>query len=242
MAAKIACEEIIGRLRRKAGEMLGIPMEKIEVKSGRVFAGGEATELDWGALVAAAHEARIDLSAHGFYATPSLVYDMKAESGKPFAYHVYGAACIVARLDLLRGRGKVESVAIVHDVGKSLDPTVDMGQIEGALAQGLGWTLLEDLRFGPDGRPLTDTLSTYKLPDASFMPESLEIEYLPEAENPDTPYNSKAVGEPPLQYGIASYFAFMDAMSAARPGKTRFYDLPLIPEKIEAFLSGEAKC
>jgi len=242
MAAKIACGGIAARLKRKAGEILGVEAERIRLESGRIFIGDEESGLGWTSLVAAAHEARIDLSAHGFYATPNLAYDMKAEYGKPFAYHVYGAACVTARLDVLRGKGKAESVAIVHDVGNSLDQAVDLGQIEGALAQGLGWTLLEDLRFGSDGRPLTDTLSTYKLPDASFMPESVEVEYLPDADNPGTPYNSKAIGEPPLQYGIAAYFALMNAMQAARPGGKRFYDLPLTPEKIEGFLSGEGTC
>ncbi|MFA5852609.1 MAG: molybdopterin cofactor-binding domain-containing protein, partial [Spirochaetales bacterium] len=110
---------------------------------------------------------------------------------------------------------------------------------EGAFAQGLGWTLLEDLRFGEDGRPLSDTLSTYKLPDASFMPQDTTIEFMSGIENPSAPFNSKAVGEPPLQYGIAAYFAVLDALRAARSEGGAFYDLPLIPEKIEAYLSGD---
>jgi len=242
MAAKIACEKIIGRLKGKAASMLGIAASTIEFKNGLVFADGTPAEFDWNALVTAANEARIDLSAHGFYATPGLFYDMGAERGSPFAYHVYGAACVAVRVDLLRATYSLESATIVHDAGNSLDEAVDLGQIEGAFAQGLGWTLLEDLRFGEDGRPLSDTLSTYKLPNAAFMPKRLEVEFLPGIENPAAPFNSKAVGEPPLQYGIAAYFALLDALRAAKPNGRTFYDIPLIPEKLEAYLSGEETC
>jgi len=242
MAAKIACEKIVARLRQKAASMLGAAASAIEFEAGKVFVDGKPAELDWNGLVAAANEARIDLSAHGFYATPGLFYDSGSERGSPFAYHVYGAACVVARVDLVRATYSLESATIVHDSGRSLDEAVDLGQIEGAFAQGLGWTLLEDLRFGEDGRPLSDTLSTYKLPDASFMPKRMEVEFLPEMENPLAPFNSKAVGEPPLQYGIAAYFALLDALRAAKPEGEAFYDVPFTPEKIEAYLSGEELC
>jgi len=125
----------------------------------------------------------------------------------------------------------------VHDIGESIDPSTDRGQIEGALAQGLGWALLEDLRFGADGRLLSDTLSTYKVPDVSFMPSSIDIEFLPPIENPTTPYNSKAVGEPPLQYGIAGYFAVLNAIRAAVGRSVAYYNLPLIPEKVSDLLA-----
>jgi xanthine dehydrogenase large subunit len=241
MAAKIACEEIRTRLARKAASMLadgqpGILEAEISFRDEKVLYHGEPTYLDWKTLVAAADTARIDLSAHGFYATPGLFYDNKSERGSPFAYYVYGAALVVARVDIVHATYSIEKAIIVHDAGKSLDRNVDIGQVEGAFAQGLGWSLLEDLRFGDDGRPLSDTLSTYKLPDIHFLPESVDVEFLPEIDNPTTPYNSKAVGEPPLQYGIAGYFAVLEAMRAANPDGKGFYDLPLIPEKIEAFL------
>jgi xanthine dehydrogenase large subunit len=240
MAAKAACEEILGRLKAKAAESLSCKAEAITIDQGKVVKNGRTTALEWKELVEEAHTARIDLSAHGFYATPGLFYDMKTERGTPFAYHVYGTACIVVRLDVLRARCKLEAAYIVHDSGNSLDQKVDLGQIEGAFAQGLGWTLLEDLRFGADGRLLSDSLSTYKLPDISFMPEKLVVDILPGRDNPVAPFNSKAVGEPPLQYGIAAYFALLQALRAAKPeGETR-YDIPFIPEKIEAFLKGRA--
>jgi xanthine dehydrogenase large subunit len=242
MAAKIACEQILARLSAKAGEILGVPAASISFADALVLSGGAPTELSWNKLVEVAFESRVDLSAHGFYATPNLFYDGAAERGRPFAYYVYGAACVTARVDLVLGRASLESATIVHDSGTSLDQEVDLGQIEGAFAQGLGWTLLEDLRFGEDGRPLTDSLSTYKLPDASFMPHATAVEFLPPGENPFAPFNSKAVGEPPLQYGIAAYFAVLDALRAAKPEGEDFYSIPLIPEKIEAFLSGAKPC
>lgn len=238
MAARIACLEIKKRLAGKAGELLGASPEVIRFENGMIFKNDEKTELSWKDLIVKANEARIDLSAHGFYATPGLFYDMKAERGKPFAYHVYGAAAVVATVDTMRGTYDLESVSIVHDIGHSLDISVDRGQIEGALAQGLGWSLLEDLRFGTDGKPMSDTLSTYKVPDISFMPRTMDIEFLPEIENPATPFNSKAVGEPPLQYGIAGYFAILNALRATNPAGKTFYSIPLTPEKAAGFLDG----
>ncbi|HWR12315.1 MAG TPA: molybdopterin cofactor-binding domain-containing protein [Rectinemataceae bacterium] len=242
MAAKIACEKIRARLAAKAASMLGVDPSSIEIKDGKILVERKSSALGWNELVTAANEARIDLSAHGFYSTPGLFYDMKAERGTPFAYHVYGAACLTARVDLVRATCSIESATIVHDSGNSLDERVDIGQIEGAFAQGLGWTLLEDLRFGEDGRPLSDTLSTYKLPNDAFLPEKMDIEFMPGMDNPSAPFNSKAVGEPPLQYGIAAYFAVLDALRAAKPDGKTTYDIPFIPEKIEAFLSGEDPC
>jgi xanthine dehydrogenase large subunit len=242
MAARIACLQIKDRLLAKAADMLKLPRQELDIRQGRVESAGKTTDLDWNILVAAANEARIDLSAHGFYATPGLFYDMKTERGSPFAYHVYGAACVEAKIDLVRATCEIEKATIVHDSGHSLDAAVDLGQIEGAFAQGLGWTILEDLRFGPDGKPLSDTLSTYKVPDAHFLPAALEVEFLPEIENPGAPFNSKAVGEPPLQYGIAAYFAILEALRAAKPEGRASYDIPFIPEKIEAYLDGRPLC
>lgn len=238
-AARIACTEIRSRLLAKAAEMLDASPEELDIANGIVYRRGQPTGLRWEGLVEAAHQARIDLSAHGFFATPFLQYDMKTERGKPFSYHVYGAALVEATVDLLRHTYRLDRVTIVHDIGDSIDVSVDRGQVEGALAQGLGWALLEDLRFDGKGKPLSDTLSTYKVPDNEFMPGEIDIEFLPPVENPTTPYNSKAVGEPPLQYGIAGYFAVLDAVRAARGTSIEYYDLPLIPEKVSQLLAGK---
>jgi xanthine dehydrogenase large subunit len=251
MAALIACREIHDRLltfaaslpeanlQAEAGPQAagGKAGDRLSLKDGVLLRDGQPTGLDWNSLVDKAHVARIDLSAHGFYATPGLVYDFRTQRGTPFAYHVYGAALVVMELDVVRATLKTERVHIVHDGGVSIDPLVDLGQIEGGLAQGLGWSLLEELRFGTDGSLLTDTLSTYKLPDLRFMDFPLKVEFLDNAENPKAILGSKAVGEPPFVYGIAAYFAAMEALKAAREGKG-FYDLPLTGEKALDYLVG----
>jgi xanthine dehydrogenase large subunit len=238
MAALAACEEIRRRLVSVASAALGAPEGELSLGDGRVMRNGSATELSWEALVAKAHASRVDLSAHGFYATPDLVYDDKAERGSPFAYHVYGCAAVTATVDVLRGRYAIDSVTIVHDGGDSIDMDVDLGQIEGGLAQGLGWAVLEDLAFDGKGALLSDTLSTYKLPDIHFMPPRVDVEFLEGMPNPKAVMHSKAVGEPPLVYGIAAYFAVLEAMRAARPEGEGFYDLPMTPEKVLDYLEG----
>lgn len=237
-AARVACLEIRSRLLAKAAAILSLPEGELDIVEGRVLRKGQATELDWTRLIAAADEARVDLSAHGFYATPELFYDGEAEKGSPFAYHVYGAALVEARLDALRGTARVTRVEVVHDAGSGLDPVVDRGQIEGALAQGLGWALLEELKFGEDGRLLSDALATYKLPDIRFLEAEPAIEFLPESYNDGAVMGSKAVGEPPLIYGLAGYFAVLDAIRAAKGRPVEYWNLPLVPEKILGLLAG----
>jgi len=237
-AALAACEEIRKRLLAFAATVLGAPEDELSLGNGLVLRGGRDAGLAWKDLVAKAHEARVDLSAHGFYATPGLFYDMKAERGSPFAYHVYGAALVVAELDTLRGSSRIVRADLVHDGGVPIDALVDRGQIEGAFAQGLGWAILEDLVYGKDGKLLSDTLSTYKLPDMKFMDFPIDIELLDDAANAKAVLGSKAVGEPPFQYGIAGYFAVLEALKAARPGAGGFFDLPLTQEKALRFLDG----
>ena len=243
MAAQAACEEIRGRLLAFAAKTLQADRAELRLESGLVMRGGAATTLAWKELVAGAHLERIDLSAHGFYATPGLVYDMKAERGSPFAYHVYGCAVVTATLDVLRGSYRFDEAYIVHDTGESIDPDVDRGQIEGAFAQGLGWAALEDLRFSEAGALLSDTLSTYKLPDLRFMPPVLEIAFLEGAPNPKAVLRSKAIGEPPLLYGIAGYFALLEALRAAKGGNAPVsYDLPMTGEKALDHIQGVRPC
>lgn len=238
MAAQVACIEIRKRLAALAAERLGVAAESIVIADGRVSVsdatGTRGTDLTFASLAGMAYERRIDLSAHGFYATPGLHYDMKTEHGTPFLYHVYGCAVVTVTLDVIRGSYQFDDAIIVHDIAESIDPLVDMGQIEGAFAQGLGWAALEELKFDDTGRLLADTLSTYKLPDAHFMPR-LDVEFYTRP-NPKVVANSKAVGEPPLMYGIAGYFAVMDALRAVHPDAPSFYDLPMTPEKAMRFI------
>ncbi len=238
MAAKAACDAITARLLDLAAERTGSDRDGLRIVEGTLRSGDADTGLSFRDLVALAHERRIDLSAHGFYATPGIHYDLAAEKGRPFRYHVYGCAAITATVDILRGSYRFDDAYIVHDIAGSIDPLVDMGQIEGAFAQGLGWAALEELAFDASGRLLSDTLSTYKLPDAHFMPR-MRVELF-EKPNPVAVANSKAVGEPPLMYGIAGYFAVLDALRAARPGAESFHDLPMTPEKAMRFLAEDA--
>ncbi len=239
MAARAACVQLQARLLEVASSKLGIPVANLSVTDGIVMkASGDSVigaGMTFAELVKEAYERRVDLSAHGFYATPGLHYDLKAEHGSPFCYHVYGCAVVTATLDAVRGTYKFDDAVIVHDTGESIDRLVDLGQIEGAFAQGLGWAALEELKFDGDGRLVSDTLSTYKLPDNEFMPR-MRVKFF-EKPNPMAVFNSKGVGEPPLMYGIAGYFAVMAALKAARPGKSAFFDLPMTPEKALLFLT-----
>lgn len=246
MAALAACEGLRGRLLALAAEVLatntpGVAASELKLESGAVLRNGEPTGLDWKKLVKLAQAKRVDLSAHGFYATPGLFYDDKAERGSPFAYHVYGCAAVSARLDVLRGTYRVESATIVHDGGESIDRLVDLGQVEGGFAQGAGWSILEELLYDEKGSLSSDTLSTYKVPDITFLPE-LDVEFLEGFPNSKAVMRSKAVGEPPFMYGIAAYFAVLDALRAARPDLPAFYDLPMTPEKALMHITEGRRC
>lgn len=239
-AACLAAEQIKERLLIFSAELLHTIKTELDFMDGRLRyvkpsdKAGQDTGYSFDDIVKKAYESRIDLSAHAFYATPDLYYDMQKEYGKPFAYHVYGCAIVTATVDTLKATYKFDKAWIVHDLAHSIAPDVDRGQIEGAFAQGLGWSSLEELVFNADGRLLANTLSTYKVPDEHFMPE-MTVEIL-DTPNPYAIANSKAVGEPPLMYGIAGYFAVQDALHAARPAGTLFFDLPMTPEKVLRFL------
>ncbi len=244
MAALVACEQLLERLLRLSAQKLGLPQKSLVFKNGFLLVKEGDTFRETGKTftdaVRLAHESRVDLSSHGFYATPGLFYDSVAEKGSPFCYHVYGCAVITATLDVVHGTYAFDEAYIVHDTGISLDRLVDMGQVEGAFAQGLGWAALEDLKFDDSGKLASDTLSTYKVPDNAFIPE-LRVEFYERA-NPLAVSNSKGVGEPPLMYGIAGYFAVLSALKAARPERRAFYDLPMTAEKALAFLMEEDPC
>jgi len=189
-------------------------------------------------LAAAAHAARVSLSACAHYATPDIRFDREVGRGAPFAYHVCGTAIAEVTLDCLRGTYRIDAVRIVHDAGLSLDPAIDLGQVEGGLVQGLGWLLLEELLWNDKGRLLTDSLTTYKVPDLDFAPREIAVRFLESDENRFGPYGSKAIGEPPLMYGIAAYFALVDAIRAARPDARVGTSTPLTPEKVLMALAG----
>ena len=230
-----ACSQILHRVLYAMGEELGFDAVTLRFRDGELYCEDDHTGWDWPRAVMHCYLNRIDLSAHGFYATPNIHFDGAVEKGRPFAYHVYGTAITEVTVDCVRGVYDVDTVKIVHNLGRPLNPVVDLGQIEGGLAQGVGWMTLEELAYSDDGRLLSFALSTYKAPDVYSAPE-IEVKWL-ETDNPTGPHGSKAVGEPPLMYGIGAYFAIRDAMRAFAPRDYRF-DAPATPEKVLLGLHG----
>jgi len=231
-ATKIACEEILGRIKAFAAEKLGARTEQIEIKNEKVFCDGKETDWDWQKLVGAVYFARIGLSCLAHYATPHLFFDKTKEKGDAFAYHTFGTAIVETTVDCLRGTYKVDAVKIIHDVGESLHETIDKGQIEGALVQGIGWLTMEELCYGTDGKLLTNNLSSYKIPDIYFSPEEISIDFLKSGDKSAGPFNSKAIGEPPFMYGLAAYFSLLNAIRAYNRESELSFKAPLTPEKV----------
>ncbi len=232
-AALRAVEQITGRLRALAAEKLGAAgPEAISIVGEAVLHDGRDTGWTWERLVREAYLARVGLSAHGHYATPDVWFDPAKGKGHPFAYHVYGTALFEVTLDCLRGVYEVDAVKIVHDLGRSLNRRIDLGQVEGGLAQGLGWMTLEELRYDQRGQLLSNALASYKVPDVYFLPDDLQVKFLEDVPSRPGPYGSKAVGEPPLMYGIGVFFALRHAMRAFRPEAELPFASPLTPERV----------
>jgi xanthine dehydrogenase large subunit len=237
MATRLACEELGARLRTFAAGRLGhAEPGEISIRDEVVHVRGVATDYAWPRLVADAQWARTDLSCHRFYATPDIHLDRDTEHGRPFAYYSYGASVTEVLLDCARGTYTIESVDVVHDVGRSLSPAIDRGQIEGAVVQGMGWATLEQIRYAPDGRVLTG-VNAYKLPDLKFVPPHFEVTLLERSDNPFAVLSSKAVGEPPFIHGLGAYFALLQALQSVRADGPP-PSLPLTPEKVFQYLHG----
>ena len=231
-ALLIACTRLLGRLKEAAASLLGCRADEISMKEERVLRNGEQTDLSWEKLVREAFLMRIALSENGHYATPVIFFDKSVEKGHPFAYHVYGAAVVTVMLDCLRGTYKTERVLVVHDFGNNINPDIDLGQMEGGVMQGIGWMTMEEVIFDNRGKMLTDSLSTYKVPDIYSAPETLEIRAL-DKEGPGLALmKSKAIGEPPFMYGIGAYFALQNAIRSFNPSGKPDYNAPMTPEKV----------
>ncbi len=232
-----ACSAIRGRLLSLAANELGLEAGSVDLREERVVVGATATRLgreslDWESLVRAAFFRRVDLSEHAFYATPGIHFDAETEKGSPFGYLVYGTAIVLASVDRLRGTYEIEAVHVVHDVGESLNPTVDGGQVEGGIVQGIGWMTMEEVIYDEAGRLRSGALSTYKIPDVYAAPKRLEYELFETESGNGAVYRSKAVGEPPLMYGIGAFFAIRDAIRAASPEARPSLVAPLTPERV----------
>ncbi|MGZ5829913.1 MAG: xanthine dehydrogenase molybdopterin binding subunit, partial [Xanthobacteraceae bacterium] len=230
MAARAAAATIKARLVAFASEAFGVAPENIAFRDNQVVIGN--TALAFPEFIKKAYFERISLSSTGFYRTPDIHWDQQKATGRPFYYFSYGAACSEVLVDTFTGEMKVTRVDILHDVGQSLNPAIDIGQIEGGFVQGMGWLTTEELVFHPDGRFLSHAPSTYKIPTASDVPADFRIALFPGANREDTIYRSKAVGEPPLMLAISVFAAIADAIHALAPGKPVPLDAPATPESI----------
>jgi xanthine dehydrogenase large subunit len=228
-----ACVQIMQRLREMVIEIktLGDNIV-VTVEDSAIFVDGVQTDLTWLNLVQHAFVRRINLSAKGHYATPVINFDKKIEKGHPFAYHVYGTAITTATVDCLRGTYEIDSVNVMHDFGASMNRPIDLGQCEGGIVQGIGWMTMEEIVYNENGKLLSNALSTYKIPDIYSVPKELNIEFLHTDNDNPAIFKSKAVGEPPLMYGIGAYFAVRNAALAYNPSALIPYSSPVTPEKV----------
>ena len=232
MAAFNAAEEIRVRMAGIAGEHFGVPPEDIEFRQNRVYAGNES--MSFAETAQMTWNQRVSLSATGYYRTPDISWDAETMTGSPFYYFTYGASVAEVVIDTLTGESRVLKTDILQDVGASLNPAIDLGQIEGAFVQGMGWLTSEELVWDPKGRLMTHGPSTYKIPGSRDVPPHFKVHILDDAPNRvPTIFRSKAVGEPPLMLAISVWLALRDAVS--RTGDAKLMpklDAPATPEAI----------
>lgn len=225
-----ACEQLKSRLAPVAAALLGVDAGDVRFAEGRVSASGKS--LLFAQVVEEAYRQRIALFAQGYYRTPEIHYDPKTLKGQPFYYFAYGAAVSEVEVDGFTGEYRILRVDILHDVGESLSPLVDAGQVEGGFIQGLGWLTLEELVWDSQGRLMTNGASTYKLPAWSELPEEFHVEFLTRAAEPGVVFGSKAVGEPPLMLAISAREALRNAIAAFGNGGIVTLDSPATPERV----------
>jgi len=215
MAVKAAVDAIRARMAEHLAREHQAAPEAVRFKGGRVFVGG--AEMSFAEAAARCYLGRVSLSATGFYATPKLSWDRKAGRGRPFYYFAYGAAVSEVVIDTLTGENRILRADILHDCGASLNPAIDIGQIEGGFVQGAGWLTTEELVWDGKGRLMTHAPSTYKIPASSDRPRVFNVALWEGANREETIYRSKAVGEPPLMLAISVFSALAEACAAAGP-------------------------
>lgn len=214
MAAQAAAQALKQRLIEFLAGHYQVAASEITFKAGRVLVGSTA-DMSFAELAHLAWFNRVSLSATGFYKTPKIHYDPQTMSGRPFYYFAYGAAVSEVEVDTLTGEYRVQQVDILHDVGESLNPALDIGQIEGGFVQGMGWLTTEELWWDQQGRLRTHAPSTYKIPVAGDVPERFTVRLVDKKPNREaTIYRSKAVGEPPLMLAMSVFFALKDAVES----------------------------
>ena len=231
MAARRAARTIRRRLAVLAARLYQVREADVAFRGGMVRVGAQTIPFE--RLTQLAFTERVSLSSTGYYATPKISWDRDTASGRPFLYFAGGAACSEVTVDIETGEMRVDRVDILHDAGRSLNPAIDMGQIEGGFVQGMGWLTTEELVFGKDGRLLTHAPSTYKIPTCSDVPADFRVELFEPGRNCEpTIHRSKAVGEPPLLLAISVFSAITDALASLAPGRVPPLDAPATPEAI----------
>ncbi|MDQ3748550.1 MAG: molybdopterin-dependent oxidoreductase [Acidobacteriota bacterium] len=232
-ATQIACETILERLRKLAAELLKTEnVSDISFLDGFIFNKNQPTDLDWVTLVNEGHMQRVNMSEHAHYATQGIHFDWGKAKGHPFAYHVYGTAIVGVTVDCQRGIYETDFVKTVHDFGATMNESVDYGQVEGGIVQGIGWMTLEEVVYDANGKLRSNALSTYKIPDIYSVPKTIDIIPLKTKRENLAIFNSKAVGEPPLMYGIGAYFAIRNAVRAFNSEQSPAFDAPFTPERV----------
>ena len=229
-ALEIACKNLLARLKPVA--FADADPDSMEIMEEWVYKGAIKTDMSWTDLVMKAFTLRVALSENAHYATPTIHYDKTKEKGHPFAYHVYGTALVEVTVDCLKGTYDFDRIDIVHDFGESMNKDVDNGQIEGGVVQGIGWMTLEEIVYNEQGRLLSNALSTYKVPDIYSVPKQINITHLDTEGHELAIKKSKAVGEPPLMYGIGAYYAIRNAIKAFNPEAALAVNAPYTPEKV----------
>ncbi|MGB0852807.1 MAG: xanthine dehydrogenase molybdopterin binding subunit [Pikeienuella sp.] len=232
MAAQDAARQIKARLVEFATEHWKTSAENIRFVPNAVQIGAEV--IPFAAFIKQAYMARVHLSAAGFYKTPKIHWNRDTGQGRPFYYYAYGAACSEVSVDTLTGEYRVDRTDILHDVGKSLNPILDIGQVEGAFIQGMGWLTTEELWWDDKGQLRTHAPSTYKIPLASDRPRIFNVELAAWSENKErTIKRSKAVGEPPFMLGISVFEALSHAVASVADYKVcPRLDAPATPERV----------
>ena len=233
MAAKAACEVIRGRMAACLAALHQIDAAQVRFAGGRVRVA--AADYSFAEAAARVYQARVSLSSTGFYATPKLTWDRIKGQGRPFLYFAYGAAVTEVVIDTLTGENRILRADILHDCGTSLNPALDIGQIEGAYVQGAGWLTTEELVWDDKGRLTTHAPSTYKIPACSDRPAVFNVALWDGPNREDTVGKSKAVGEPPLMLGISAFYALSAAVAACGDGSVYpGLDAPATAERILA--------
>ncbi|SET14163.1 xanthine dehydrogenase molybdopterin binding subunit [Paracoccus homiensis] len=232
MAALDAAEQIKARLIDFVAERWQEPRDRVAFVPGHIRAGDHM--IPWAQVIKAAYMARIHLSAAGFYKTPKIHWDRATGQGRPFYYFAYGAAVAEVSVDTLTGEYVIDRADVLHDVGRSLNPALDKGQVEGAFVQGTGWLTCEELWWDDKGQLRTHAPSTYKIPLASDRPRIFNVRLADWSENAErTIKRSKAVGEPPFMLGISVFEAInMAVASVADYAQPARLDAPATPERV----------